>query len=170
MQRPPYSYKVLTLSSGKNPIEPDKDVRFPKTTYTFNGRWDPRRGNQKELPFQANMPSTYRPTTEAPRDTWMKPAGGRGQGHQKWKKFDVKRGSSMAYRKEFQTSKQVAYHSENYKGKNSMSRSQWGRLQKKRKAEREAAEHAKPESSSNMALKQEKKEERKSVERKLFSP
>ncbi|XP_050896367.1 uncharacterized protein LOC127103123 [Lathyrus oleraceus] len=35
-QGPPYSYKVLTPSSGKNPVEPDKDTRFPKKTYTFD--------------------------------------------------------------------------------------------------------------------------------------
>lgn len=46
--------------------------------------WDPRRGNQKGLPLQANKPSTYRSTTKAPRDTWTKPVRGRGQDHQKW--------------------------------------------------------------------------------------
>lgn len=35
-QRPPYFFKVLTPLSGKNPIEPDKDTRFPKKTYTFD--------------------------------------------------------------------------------------------------------------------------------------
>ena len=35
-QGPPYSCKVLTPSSGKNPVEPDKDTRFPKKTYTFD--------------------------------------------------------------------------------------------------------------------------------------
>lgn len=68
----------------------------------------------------------------------------------------------------------MAYHSENYKGKNPISRSQWRRQQRQRKAEREDVEQAKPESSRSMTLKpekkQEKKEEKKSVERKLFSP
>lgn len=35
-QGPPYSYKVLTPSSGKYPVEPNKDARFPKKTYTFD--------------------------------------------------------------------------------------------------------------------------------------
>lgn len=33
---PPYSCKVLTPSNGKNPVQPDKDDRFPKKTYTFD--------------------------------------------------------------------------------------------------------------------------------------
>lgn len=35
-QGPPYSCKVLTPSSGKNPVEPNKDTRFPKNVYTLD--------------------------------------------------------------------------------------------------------------------------------------
>ncbi|XP_050908716.1 uncharacterized protein LOC127122419 [Lathyrus oleraceus] len=35
-QGTPYSCKVLTPSSGKNPVEPNKDARFPKNIYTFD--------------------------------------------------------------------------------------------------------------------------------------
>lgn len=35
-QGPPYSFKVLVPSKGKNPVEPEKSDRFPKKTYTFD--------------------------------------------------------------------------------------------------------------------------------------
>ncbi|XP_050915346.1 uncharacterized protein LOC127130366 [Lathyrus oleraceus] len=35
-QRPPYACKVLAHSNGKNPIEPEKNDKFPKKTYTFD--------------------------------------------------------------------------------------------------------------------------------------
>ena len=35
-QRPPYYCKVLASSNGKNPIEPEKNDKFPKKTYTFD--------------------------------------------------------------------------------------------------------------------------------------
>ncbi|XP_050876916.1 uncharacterized protein LOC127080649 [Lathyrus oleraceus] len=35
-QGPPYACKVLAPSNGKNLVEPEKNVRFPKKTYTFN--------------------------------------------------------------------------------------------------------------------------------------
>ncbi|XP_050908540.1 uncharacterized protein LOC127122206 [Lathyrus oleraceus] len=35
-QRPSYACKVLALSNGKNPIEPEKNDKFPKKTYTFD--------------------------------------------------------------------------------------------------------------------------------------
>ncbi|XP_050908741.1 uncharacterized protein LOC127122445 [Lathyrus oleraceus] len=35
-QGPPYSCKVLAPSNGKNPIEPEKNDKFPKKTYTFD--------------------------------------------------------------------------------------------------------------------------------------
>ncbi|XP_058732987.1 uncharacterized protein LOC131604570 [Vicia villosa] len=34
-EAPPYSSKLLTLSNGKNPVETDKNDKFPKKTYTF---------------------------------------------------------------------------------------------------------------------------------------
>ncbi|XP_050876761.1 uncharacterized protein LOC127080493 [Lathyrus oleraceus] len=35
-QGPPYSCKVLAPSNGKTPIEPEKNDKFPKKTYTFD--------------------------------------------------------------------------------------------------------------------------------------
>ncbi|XP_050908292.1 uncharacterized protein LOC127121911 [Lathyrus oleraceus] len=34
-QGPPYACKVLAPSNGRNPVEPEKNDRFPKKTYTF---------------------------------------------------------------------------------------------------------------------------------------
>lgn len=35
-QAPSYSCKVLAPSNGKNPVEPKKNDKFPKKTYTFD--------------------------------------------------------------------------------------------------------------------------------------
>ncbi|XP_050909248.1 uncharacterized protein LOC127123024 [Lathyrus oleraceus] len=35
-EAPPYAYKLLTPSNGRNPIEAEKNDRFPKKTYTFH--------------------------------------------------------------------------------------------------------------------------------------
>lgn len=35
-QEPPYSCKVLAPSNGKNPVEIEKNDKFPKRTYTFD--------------------------------------------------------------------------------------------------------------------------------------
>lgn len=65
----------------------------------------------------------------------------------------------MAYRKEFQTARKISHISENYKGKNPMTRSQWRREQRRGKAQREAEEKEKVESNTNVpAIKKEKKE------------
>lgn len=112
-----FDRKVTENLEGVQLAKKGRNWRDLINSKAFDGIWDPIRGNQNGLPLQANGPSTYRPNIEAPRGTWTKPVGERGQGHQKWKIFDVERGSSMAYRKEFQASTQVAYRSENYKGK-----------------------------------------------------
>src|SRR3954465_1880263 len=35
-EAPPYSCKLLTPSNGKNPVENDKNDKFPKKIYTFD--------------------------------------------------------------------------------------------------------------------------------------
>ena len=35
-QGPPYPCKVLTLANKKNPVEPERNDKFPKKTYTFD--------------------------------------------------------------------------------------------------------------------------------------
>lgn len=70
---------------------------------------------------------SFKPTAKASDEKWVKPADGRKHGQGKWKNFEVDRGSSLAYRKEFQASKKPTYIFENYKGKNLMTESQWRR-------------------------------------------
>lgn len=112
-----FDRKVMENLEGVRHAKKGRNWRDSKNSQCSNGIWDPIRGSQKGLPLQEHRPSTYKPTTEGPKDSWTKPVRGRGQGHQKWKNFDVKKGSSIAYRKQFQASKQVAYRSQNYKGK-----------------------------------------------------
>ena len=76
----------------------------------------------------------------------------------------------MAYKNQFQASKREAYRTENYKGKNPMSRSQWRRHRRIKKAERELAmkeigESNNSQFSSNMMV-----TNKPPVGRKLFSP
>lgn len=65
-------------------------------------------------------------------------------------------------------SRQQTYGSENYKGKNPMSRCQWRRQHRRRKAEREANEKVMEESSTNQPPKKDRGEEKNPVGRKLF--
>ena len=91
----------------------------------YEVRYDPRRGYQKGPMNRAKRPSTFRPPTNIPVDTWLKKSNKKRPSEEKWRTFDVPRGSSLVYRKEFQTTttNKVAHVSSNYKGKNPMSRS-----------------------------------------------
>ena len=76
------------------------------------------------------------------------------------------RGSSMSYRENFQMSERRSYGPNNYKGKNPMSRIQWRRFQRKKKAEKEATQ-----SSNNQAYQsQVKNQVKKLMGRQLFFP
>lgn len=118
-----FDRKAVENLEGVRLAKKGRNWRDPRNNQAFDARRDPRRGDQRGLTLQVNRPLTFRPTTDAPKDRWVKPVEGKGQGHHKWKKFEVERGSSIAHQKEFQASKQLMYHSKNYKGKNSMSRS-----------------------------------------------
>lgn len=87
---------------------------------------------------------------------------------EKWQNFEVDRGSSLAYRGEFQADKKTSHISENYKGKNPMTRSQWRREKRRRKAQREVDEKEKNESSTNVPAR--KKEGLSFDKRKLTTP
>lgn len=107
-------------------------------------RWDPKRYfdpnrtlvklDETRQKDPATKPISFKPTAKASNGKWVRPAYGRKRGQGKWQNFEVDRGSLLAYRKEFQVSRKSAYISENYKGKNLMTRSQWRRKHKKRKA------------------------------------
>lgn len=109
---------------------------------------------------------SFKPTVEASDGKWVKPADGRKRGQGKWKNVEVDRGSSLAYCKEFQASIKTTYISENYKGKNPMTRSQWRREQRRRKARREIGAKEKAESSTNVPAKKKEKEDLRFFERK----
>lgn len=100
-----------------------RNWRDTHNRFTFNRRGIPRRREQGGPCHHANRPATFKPTVDAPRGKWVKPAEKGGHGQRKWKNFEVERGSSIAYRKEFQAIKPQAYHSDNYKVKKPMSRS-----------------------------------------------
>lgn len=72
-------------------------------------------------------PISFKPSVEGSNGKWVKPTDGRKRGHGKWQNFEVERGSSLTYHKEFRVDKKTSHVSENYKGKNHMTRSQWKR-------------------------------------------
>lgn len=146
-----------------------RNLRDTNNQFAFDRRGIPRKQEQGKSGPHSYKPDTYKPMANAPKGKWVKPVERGEQARKKWKNFEVERGSSLAYRKEFQTSKELACRSENYKGKNHMSRSRWRRQQRRRKDERETGEMEKVESSSNVPLKHDRNKENKPVERKLFS-
>ena len=86
-------------------------------------RYDPRRGHQKGPMNQVRRPPTYRPLTNVPVGTWLNTVGRKRPNEEKWRTFDVPRGSSLDYRKEYHTTttNKVDHISSNYKGKNPVS-------------------------------------------------
>lgn len=75
-------------------------------------------------------------------------------------------GSSLRYKEKFQVSNKHSYGPRNYKRKNPMSRSQWRRFQRKKKAEKEAHESSNNKPYQNRVSYQTKKP----VGRRFFSP
>lgn len=114
----------------------------------------------------ATRPISFKPTTEASNGKWVRPTYGRKRGQGKWQNFEIDRGSLLAYRKEFQASRKAAHISENYNGKNPMTRSQWKREQKRRKMQREIGARENVESNTNVPFRKKEKEDLKLVERK----
>lgn len=102
----------------------------------------------------ATKPISFKPNVEASNGKWVKLVDGTKRGQRKWQSFEVDRGSSLAYRREFQADKKTSHVSENYKGKNPMTRSQWRREQRRRKAQRDAGEKDKVESNTNVSARQ----------------
>src|SRR4051812_18107243 len=107
---------------------------------------------------------TFKVPADIPRDRWMQ-AGARTK---KWRSWDQGGRTAMAYRKQFQTSNREMHRLENYKGKNPMSRSQWRRHQRMKKAQREFKPREAGETSSNQIPVQGAKTSKPPLERKLF--
>src|SRR3954468_16338552 len=87
----------------------------------------------------------------------------------KWRSWDQGGRTAMAYRRRFQTSNREMYRLENYKGKNPMSRSQWRRHQRMKKAQKESKMKEVGESSSTKVPIQGANSNKPPVECKLFS-
>ena len=76
----------------------------------------------------------------------------------------------MAYRKQFNSNSREEIRLENYKGKNPMSRSQWHKHQRNKKAERDSKPMEIGESSTNNPTSVTQTGGKPPVSRKLFSP
>lgn len=114
-----------------------RNWRDTRSHVTFDKRGVPRRMEKGGSSLHPNRSTAFKPNVDAPRGKWVRPTEKRERGQEKWQSFEVGRGSSIAYWREFQVSKQQAYRFEKYKGKNPMSRSQWWRKQRRRKVDRE---------------------------------
>jgi hypothetical protein len=101
--------------------------------------YDPRKSDHHQWRRGERHHSTYKPSNKATDDKWVQPIRD-AQGQKKWRNFEVQRGTSMEGKKEVEKHKPRPYPSENYKGKNPMSRSQWRRFQRQKRTEKEAAE------------------------------
>jgi hypothetical protein len=109
--------------------------------YFFDRRGAPRR---PDSPHPRAKRVMFKLPAEVPEDKWTQAGPKKG----KWRSFEDGGRTSWAYRKQFQASKREAIRLENYKGKNHMSRSQWRRHQRLRKAEREMTSREIGESSN----------------------
>ena len=82
---------------------------------------DPRRPmvklSETKQAWQNFKPISFKPSVEGSDGKWFKQTDGRKRAHGKWQNFEVERGSSLAYRKEFRTDKRTSHVSENYKRK-----------------------------------------------------
>lgn len=113
-------------------------------------------------------PISFKPSVEGSNGKWVKQTDGRKHGQWKWQSFEVERSSLLAYHKEFRNEKRTSHVSENYKGRNPMTRSQWRREQRRRKAQRKDGEKDKAESSTNVPAKQ--REDSSFIKRKFNDP
>ena len=77
---------------------------------------------------------TFKVPAEVPTDKWLQVRADKGK--DKWRNNERNARHAMVYRRQFNMAKREEVRLENYKGKNPMSRSQWRRQQRVRKAER----------------------------------
>src|SRR3954468_16216376 len=129
--------------------------------YTFDNRTSYKR---PDSPHPKARRVTFKVPADTPRDRWVQ-AGARTN---KWRSWDQGGRTAMAYRKQFQTSNREVHRLENYKGRNPMSRSQWRRHQRMKKAQREYKPREIGESSGNQVQHQGTKISKPPVERRLF--
>src|ERR1044072_4035803 len=80
---------------------------------------------------------SYIPPAAVPPNKWITTNAQAKPNQKKWKVIEVGQGS--AYHDNSQVSKNYSYTSKNYMGKNLMTRTQWRRYQRKKKAEAQAS-------------------------------
>lgn len=154
--------------NGRKAVQNHQVVQ-PIRAFDLGRYHDPRRpmvklGEARRI-GPTTKPISFKPSVKGTNGKWVKPTDARKCGQGKWQSFEVERGSSLAYRKEFWADKRTSDVFKNYKGKNAMTRSQWRREKKRRKAQREASEKDKVESSTNLHAKQ--REDSSFIRRKL---
>jgi len=101
--------------------------------FGFNKRGVPYRMGPAEKDTNRNQRKTFNPHAKSPTDTWVF-SGGKKSGHSapptKW----VKRIVTTPNQKEASNPNRYAYNN-NYKGKHSMTKTQWRRYQRQKKAD-----------------------------------
>ena len=117
---------------------------------------------------------TFKLPTEVSNDRWLQVRNDKGK--DRWRNTERNARHAMAYRRQFNIAKREEVRLENYKGRNPMSRSQWRRQQRIRKAEREAVANKgatstknQGESSTNKPTPKNQTEDKPPVNRRLFS-
>jgi hypothetical protein len=87
----------------------DQQVVQPIMAFDPRRYYDPRRPMMKLGETKRRGPTakpiSFKPNAKASNGKWVKPVDGRKYGQGKWKNFQVDRGSSLTYRKEFQADK-----------------------------------------------------------------
>src|ERR1051325_7565593 len=91
--------------------------------------------------------TTFRIPAEVPTDRWFHVKTNKGKDN--WRNNERNTRHAMVYRRQFDNKRKEEFRLENYKGKNPMSRSQWRRQQRVRKAEREMRAVKETVSTSN---------------------
>src|SRR3954470_17032800 len=124
--------------------------------------WTPAK--RPDSPHPRVRSVTFKIPADPPRDRWVQ-ADARTN---KWRSWDQGGRTAMAYRRQFQRPNRETYRLENYKGKNPMSRSQWRRHQRMKKAQKEYRPRETGETSSNHVPYQGTKSNKPPVERALF--
>lgn len=87
--------------------------------------------------FTQQGQKTYKPATNILKDIWVKPTRQRGGGQPKWTKINPK--MALPSRAKAKATSNMVHVPEGYKGENPMTRTQWRRHQRNKKAQRGAS-------------------------------
>src|ERR1044072_6906733 len=166
----------------------DQSVAGAFETIPFAPCWNHKEVGQMSQHFKGNYTQrkpdspypkgarrvTFKIPAEVPSDKWLQVKTNKGK--DKWRGNDRNGRHAMVCRRQFNTAQREELRLENYKGNNPMSRSQWRRQQRVRKAEREAladkgavSTSNKEVSSTNKPTTSKQPENKPPVSRRLFS-